>query len=279
MHPFNDKVAVVTGASSGIGKALAQAFAKYGCHVAIADIRPQELEETRASLEPYGKTYKAYALDVSNKDAIYAFADQVAADFPSVDIVINNAGVSLTTPMAQASMDDFHWLMDINFWGMVYGCQAFLPHLLKQKEAWLSNVSSIFGIIGVPTQGTYCASKFAIRGYTESLRQEYKRSKLKVSAIHPGGVKTNIVRWGKIESSYADEDRQKTMISSFDKVAKTTPEKAAEIIIKGMSKGKKRILVGGDAWFLDKISRLFPQGYDAIVGRQFQKVDTFQAGI
>ncbi|MEM6803840.1 MAG: SDR family oxidoreductase [Bacteroidota bacterium] len=277
MHPFNNKVAVVTGASSGIGKALVQAFAKCGCHIAMADIRPDELQKTLDSLGSSDKIYKTYTLDVANKDAVFAFADQVAADFPSVDIVINNAGVSMTTTMDKLKLEDFHWVMDINFWGMVYGCQAFLPHLLKQPEAWLSNVSSIFGIIGVPSQGTYCASKFAIRGYTESLRQEFKRSKLKVSAIHPGGVKTNIVRWGKVDKDYASEERRNTMITSFDKLAKTTPEKAAEIIIKGLRKGKKKILVGGDAWFLDKVSRLFPQGYDAVVGRQFQKIDEFEA--
>lgn len=277
MHPFNNKVAVVTGASSGIGKALVQAFAKCGCHIAMADIRPDELQKTLDSLGSSDKMYKAYTLDVANKDAVFSFADQVAADFPSVDIVINNAGVSMTTTMDKLKLEDFHWVMDINFWGMVYGCQAFLPHLLKQPEAWLSNVSSIFGIIGVPSQGTYCASKFAIRGYTESLRQEFKRSKLKVSAIHPGGVKTNIVRWGKVDKDYASEDRRESMITSFDKLAKTTPEKAAEIIIKGLRKGKKKILVGGDAWFLDKVSRLFPQGYDVVVGRQFQKIDEFEA--
>lgn len=183
----------------------------------------------------------------------------------------------MTSPMAQIDLDDFHWVMDINFWGMVYGCQAFLPHLLKQKEAWLTNISSIFGIIGVPSQGAYCASKFAIRGYTESLRQEFNRSKLKVAAVHPGGVKTNIVRWGKVEASYADEEKKKNMEAGFDEIAKTTPEKAAETIIKGMVKGKKRILVGGDAWFLDKIARLFPQAYEIVVGREFQKLDSFEA--
>lgn len=276
MHPFENKVAVVTGASSGIGKALAQAFAANGCHVAMADIKPDELQKTLESLGQSDKLYKAYTLDVSQKDAVFSFADQVAADFPSVDIVINNAGVSLTSPVAQMSLDDFHWVMDINFWGMVYGCTAFLPHLLKQKEAWLTNISSIFGMVGVPSQGAYCASKFAIRGYTESLRQEFSRSKLKVAAVHPGGVKTNIVRWGKIEDSYADEEKKKNMTAGFDEIAKTTPEKAASTIIKGMVKGKKRILVGGDAWFLDKIARLFPQAYDAVIGKEFEKMDAYK---
>ena len=277
MHPFENKVAVVTGASSGIGKALAQAFAANGCHVAIADIKPDELNETLKSLGESDKLYKAYTLDVSKKEAVFAFADQVAADFPSVDIVINNAGVSMTSPMAQINLDDFHWVMDINFWGMVYGTQAFLPHLLKQPESWVTNISSIFGIIGVPSQGAYCASKFAIRGYTESLRQEFSRDKLKVAAVHPGGVKTNIVRWGKIEDSYADEEKKNSMKAGFDELAKTTPEKAASTIIKGMVKGKKRILVGGDAWFLDKIARLFPQAYDFIVGKEFKKLDDYKA--
>lgn len=277
MHPFNNKVAVVTGASSGIGKALVQAFAAHGCHIAMADIKPAELNETLESLGTSDKLYKAYTLDVSNKEAVYAFADQVAADFPSVDIVINNAGVSMTSPLAQLSMEDFHWVMDVNFWGMVYGCQAFLPHLLKQKESWVTNISSIFGMVGVPSQGAYCASKFAIRGYTESLRQEFNRSKLKVAAVHPGGVKTNIVRWGKVEDSYADEEKKKNMVAGFDQIAKTSPEKAASTIIKGMVKGKKRILVGGDAWFLDKVARLFPQAYDAIIGKEFKKMDEYRA--
>ena len=267
MDPFYQKTAVVTGAASGIGRALAKELAKAGCHLALADVNIQELKQTHSLLTDISPKVSIYELDVADKSAVHTFADQVIKDFGGVQIVINNAGVSMNSPVQQLRYEDFEWIMGINFWGMVYGTKAFLPHLLQQEESWLANVSSIFGIIGVITQSSYNASKFAIRGFTEALRQEVRGSSLAISSIHPGGIQTNIARWGRYEESFVSEAEKQSLIENFDKIARTRPERAAQVILRGMRKKKKRILVGNDARFLDIIARLFPTRYDWVISK------------
>ncbi|WP_018682369.1 SDR family NAD(P)-dependent oxidoreductase [Actinokineospora enzanensis] len=248
MRTFTDKVAVVTGAASGIGQALAQALHNEGAQVAASDITP-------ITAAPGIHTYH---LDVADRDAIYAHAEQVAADLGRVDIVINNAGVALKATVQAMTDEDFRWLMDINFWGVVNGSRAFLPHLTKSR-GHLVNISSVFGLIGVPTQSAYNAAKFAVRGFTESLRQEMRltHTGVGVTCVHPGGVKTNIAR-----NARSTDDFE----SSFEKIARTTPEKAAQTILNGIRRDKARVLIGPDAHVIDALPRLFASGYQTLIG-------------
>ena len=265
MNPFSQKSAFITGAASGIGRGLAIELAKSGCDLALADINMDGLLETRNLIQANELKIELYQLDVSDRQSFYKLSEKVIEDFNGVQIVINNAGVSLNSTVERVSYENFEWIMGINFWGMVYGTKAFLPHLLAQKESWLVNISSIFGIIGIPSQSTYNASKFAIRGFTEALRQETYGTSVTVSCVHPGGVKTNIARSSRLESDMVGEEEKQMIIERFDKVARTHPEKAARIILTGMRKKKKRIMVGMDAKILAFLARLFPSGYDWLI--------------
>lgn len=268
MKSFSQKNAVVTGAASGIGRALAIALSKEGCNLALADIDTDGLQETKSLVNP-SVICSLHLLNVSDHQAVYAFSEDVIKQHKAVHIVINNAGVGIANKdVIDMEYEDFEWLMGINFWGMVYGTKAFLPYLLAEEEAWLANVSSVFGMISVPTQSAYNSSKFAIRGFTEALRQEVAQNKLHISSIHPGGIKTNIVKNSR--GFFSDNDREEK-VKDFDSMAMTTPDKAARTIIKGMKRNKKRILVGPDAWVIDKIQRLFPVGYPKILGKAFRK--------
>jgi NADP-dependent 3-hydroxy acid dehydrogenase YdfG len=269
MLSFHDKVAVITGAGSGIGQALAVALAKEGAKLALSDINPQNIAATAQQCQSLGATVRHYTLDCGSKDAIFTHAAEVVKDFGTVNLVINNAGVAVNASVKEITDDDFHWLMNINFWGMVHGTRAFLPHVLASGDGHIVNISSIFGMIGVPKQSAYNASKFAIRGFTEALRQEMilEKAKVGVSCVHPGGVKTNIARAARKGPSDAHRD----IATPFEKFAKTTPEKAAQVILKGIKKNKGRILVGRDARVLDFLQRLLGLGYEKIVTPQYVK--------
>src|SRR5690349_6225564 len=193
MYDLNGKVAVVTGAGSGIGRALAQGFAARGCKLAIADINEANLAETAKSLGTEVMTHK---LDVADRAAVYAFAAAVQQRFGTAHVIVNNAGVAVSQTVDALDYKDFEWLMGINFWGVVYGTKAFLPMLTEQNEGAIVNISSVFGIIAVPAQAAYNSAKFAVRGFTECLRHELKEagSQVKSICVHPGGIKTNIVR-------------------------------------------------------------------------------------
>ncbi|MFV8572147.1 SDR family NAD(P)-dependent oxidoreductase [Marinobacter sp. SBS5] len=267
MKDFKNKVAVVTGAGSGIGRGLAKVLAAKGCRLALSDVNEVGLAETVASCD--GADVKSYYLDVSDRDAIYAHAEQVRADFGAVNLVINNAGVALSASVREMTDEDFKWIMDIDFWGVTHGTRAFLPHLIASGDGHVVNISSVFGFIGVPKQSAYNAAKFAVRGFTESLRQEMKleRQPVQVSCVHPGGIRTNIAnaaRMGKTENAEAQR-------KGFDKLAMTTPDKAAEIIVKGILKNESRILVGPDAWGIDAINRLLGAAYQPLVERFSRK--------
>jgi len=253
---FSDKVAVITGAGSGIGRALAQQLSAAGAHLALGDIDSTGLKTT-AELLPSTAHVTSCTLDVSDRIAYQAFVKQVIADHQHVDIVINNAGICRFHSIAQGTYKDYEITLDINLWGVLYGCKEFLPYLRQRPKAWLVNLSSGAGIIGIANFSSYNTSKFAVRGLTESLRRELWDTNITVTCVHPGGVSTNIVKSG-VFSPDSAETAKKT-----EKVMEAmTAEQAAGIILKGMAKGKRRILVGMDAKLIDLIARLMPGSYE-----------------
>ncbi len=265
MYDLNGKIAVVTGAGSGIGRALAQGFAAKGCKLAIADINEANLAETARSL---GTEVYAQKLDVADRAAVYDFANAVKQKFGTAHVVVNNAGVAVSETIDALEYKDFEWLMGINFWGVVYGTKAFLPILTAQNDGAIVNISSVFGIIAVPAQGAYNSAKFAVKGFTECLRHELKVAGSKVQSIcvHPGGIKTNIVRNARIHKSFDGETDRNVMAKQFEQGARTTPEGAAQTIIDGIEHGKVRVLIGSDARMIDWIQRLLPVRYWSLLG-------------
>ena len=241
MKKFKNKVVVITGAGSGIGKALAEEFAKKGAFLALNDVDEANLQVVTETLSANTQVF-SHVFDVGNESAMQEFAEAVYAHYQRVDVVINNAGVVQGgTEFIEMTTEDFHWLMNINFWRVIYGSKSFLPYLRQQQESSLVNLSSIFGMIGVPSQTSYNASKFAVRGFSEALflEEQNNQSGVVVSCVHPGGIKTNILKNGRNIS----EKAAKQQIKMF----RTPASKAAQIIIKGIEKKKSRILVGNDA--------------------------------
>lgn len=262
-----ESVAVITGAASGIGRALAIRFAKEGiAGIAISDWNETGLLETASEIETLGVTVSSHVVDVSKLDQVRRFADEVIARYGRVTHLVNNAGVGLFGTFEHISIADIEWLMGVNFWGVVYGCKVFLPTLLKQDEAHIVNVSSVFGFIAPEEQTAYCASKFAVRGFTESLRHEYKNTNLHVACVHPGGILTDIARNSKVGENTPEEWKQQGS-KFFDRVARTTPEAAAETILRGIEQKNPRILIGNDAKQISLISRLFPTRYLSVIER------------
>ena len=252
------KIAVITGAGSGIGRALALQLNREGCELYLSDINSESLGETLRLLSRKDVPANGQVLDVADKAGMHAWAEQIAADRGHVDIVINNAGVALIATVEDSNYENIEWLMGINFWGVVYGTQAFLPLLRRAKQGHLVNLSSVFGLIGVPTQSAYNAAKFAVRGYTEALRQEMHCTNVHVCCVHPGGIKTNIARAARGgDTAMSVEERG----SEFEKLARTTPEVAAQKIIAAIEKRKPRLLIGVDAAIISLLCRLFPVSY------------------
>ncbi len=263
----NNSVAVVTGAASGIGRALAIRLAKDGiAGIAISDVNEKALEETAAMVRDTGVPVSTHIVDVSDSDAVNKFAEDVLARHGRVTHLVNNAGVGLIGVFEQLTIKDFEWLMGINFWGVVYCTKAFLPTLLEQETAHVVNVSSVFGLIAPAEQTAYTSSKFAVRGFTESLRHELEETNVAVACVHPGGVKTNIVRNSKVAEG-TPADWKQNSVKLFDKVAKTTSEEAAEVIVRGIKNKNPRILIGKDARAISILSRLFPKKYLGVIER------------
>jgi NAD(P)-dependent dehydrogenase (short-subunit alcohol dehydrogenase family) len=263
----------VTGAASGIGRALARALAAEGCHLALSDVDGEGLARTAESVGGSGAKVRTDRLDVRDREAVHAWADAVAAEFGHVNLIFNNAGVALSADVRSMSYEDLEWVMDVDFWGVVHGTKAFLPHLERSGEGHVVNVSSIFGVIAVPTQSAYNAAKFAVRGFTESLREELELAGSCVSAstVHPGGVKTHIVANARLREVEGRVETREEAMQQFDRLARTTSEEAARAILDGVKRNERRILVGLDARILDGVQRLAPAGYQWLLETLFRR--------
>jgi len=270
MKDFKNKVAAITGAASGMGRTLALELARRGCHLSLSDVNEKGLAETAALVGKLGVKVTTAKVNVADRDAMVAWADQTARDHGKVNLIFNNAGVALGAFVETVKPSDFEWIMGINFWGVVWGTQAFLPHLKKAGEGHVINTSSLFGLLSVPTQGTYNASKFAVRGFTEALRQELDMAKCGVSAtcVHPGGIRTNIAKEAKMDESMhrATGGKTEEARAKFDKLLNaTSAESAARQILAAVEGNQRRVLVGLDAKFLDKLVRVLGSWYQPLI--------------
>ena len=263
MEGFAGKVAAVTGAGSGIGQALAIELARSGAKVAISDVDTEGLAVTEERLKAIGTHVKADRLDVTEREAFQLYADSVSEHFGTVNQIYNNAGIAFAGDVEVSEFKDIERVMDVDFWGVVNGTKAFLPHLIASGDGHVVNVSSVFGLFAVPGQAAYNSAKFAVRGFTEALRQEMALAghPVKVTAVHPGGIKTGIVR----NMTAAEGVDLKELTQTFDKkLASTSPQKAARIILDGVRKNKARVLVGNDAKVLDLIVRVTGSNYQRL---------------
>jgi short-subunit dehydrogenase len=269
MSFLKDGVAVVTGAASGIGRALAQQLSAAGSALAIADVDEKGLAETAASLQS-NSPVSTHVLDVSNESALQSFSADVLARYGRVTLLINNAGVALVGTFEEISLDDLRWLMNINFWGVVYGVNYFLPILKQQPRAHIVNLSSVFGLIGPIGQSAYSASKFAVRGFSEVLRHELAGTSVSLSVVHPGGIHTPIAKNARLGAK-TPAQRKVEAVAFFDKVTPTSPEAAAARILAGVEKREPRILIGSDARQIDIVQRLRPATYWKIMAKRTAK--------
>jgi NAD(P)-dependent dehydrogenase (short-subunit alcohol dehydrogenase family) len=269
MKHLDDKVAAVTGAGSGIGRALALDLAGRGCRLALSDVSADGLAETERLLAGRARAVTTAVVDVADEAAVLGWADQVVADHGRANLVINNAGVALSGTVASISTDDYRWIMGINFWGVVHGTKAFLPHLEASGEGHVVNISSVFGLTAQPLMSGYNASKYAVRGFTESLRQDLELTGSCVSAtcVHPGGIKTNIARSARLDPSVATATGKPAEKANreFEKSFITSPEKAAAVIVGAVQKNKRRALIGPDARVFDAMVRVAPTGYQRLI--------------
>ena len=270
MKEFRGRVAAITGAGSGIGRALANALARQGAHLALSDIDDTGLAETVAQCEGFGVKITSDHVDVADRDAVYAWADRVVAEHGTVNLVINNAGVALGATVESMSYEDFEWLMGTNFWGVVYGTKAFLPHLKQSGEGHIVNLSSVFGLISVPSQSAYNAAKFAVRGFTDSLRMELEieGARVSVTTVHPGGIKTNIARNARMDPSVRDlAGDPEQAARDFERAFITSPDKAAAQILTAVRRDRRRALIGPDAKAIDLVSRLPASLYQTVLAK------------
>jgi short-subunit dehydrogenase len=274
MTAIRGAAAALTGAASGIGRALALELAARGCDLALADRDEAGLAAVAAEItRAHSQKVTLHRVDVGEPPQIADFAVAAIAAHPALNIVINNAGVALMGQFHEVDQAQMEWLMNINFWGVVHGTRAFLPHLASRPEAHIVNLSSIFGIIAPPGQAAYAASKFAVRGFSESLRHELQlaNSPVRLSVVHPGGIATNIARNSRAGTGVTDNARRAQSIERFDTLAKTTPQAAALRIIVGIEKNQPRILIGNDARFMDLLQRLRPATYWAPLARMIER--------
>jgi NADP-dependent 3-hydroxy acid dehydrogenase YdfG len=270
MSLTNESVVVITGAGSGIGRAMAVRFAREPiAGIAISDVNSDGLAETAAMITAADRNVTTHIVDVSNEAQMQAFAGEVIEKHGRASHLINNAGVALGGRVSEVSLEDMHWLVNINFWGVVHGTKIFMPHLQKEKSAHIVNFSSIFGIIAPPGQATYCASKFAVRGFTEALRHELEGTNVAVSVVHPGGVKTNIANSARMGSGVelSDVEVAKKRERINRNLDRTSPEQAAEIVFAGVKSRNPRIIIGGDAKLIQMIARTFPRSYFKVINR------------
>lgn len=264
MNTFQEKIAVVTGAGSGIGRALAIELSKRGAHVAITDINEEGLSVTAEKCTSLGAQVFQKISNSSVLSEVQELVKDVLDEFGHVDIVINNAGIALgKKTLEETSYEELERIVNINLWGVIYGSKEFLPYLKVRPEAAIVNISSIFGLAGIPEQVPYCTTKFAVRGFTESLRGELAQTNVEVYTVHPGGINTNIAEDALKEASDNAEKRKE--VENFKKFLAHSPEKAAKIILKGVSKKNYKILIGEEAYLFDIMTRALPQNYTKIL--------------
>ncbi|MCA9668337.1 MAG: SDR family oxidoreductase [Myxococcales bacterium] len=268
MKSFSNKVAAITGAASGIGRALALSLAEEGAQLALSDVDELRLAETRREVEGRAIAVSSTQLDVADRDAVHRWADDVVAQHGAVHLVFNNAGVGFFDTLDGTKYEDLEWLMNINFWGVVYGSKAFLPHLERSGEGHIVNISSVFGIISVPGQTAYNAAKFAVRGFSEALAQELELTgkPVGVTSVHPGGIATNIVKAGRFGRDAGLFGGREALVQDFqNRLARTSPDQCAKTILDGVRRGRRRVLVGLDAHVIDIVQRLLPVSYQRII--------------
>ena len=272
MKSLKDKVVVITGAGSGIGRALALNLAEKGAILALSDVDEEGLAETVVLAEKAGAPeVRSDRLDVADRAAFEAYADSVAGEFGRVNVVVNNAGVALAGDFVDLEMKDIDWIIGINFWGVVHGSKFFLPHLIASGDGHLVNISSLFGLVSMPGQSMYNASKYAVRGMTEAIREEMliAGNKVGVTAVHPGGIKTAIARNARVSEH---EDKRATAKLFDEKLARMTPEKAAAIIVKGIERNQARVLVGIDAHLIHTFGKLAGSRYQDVIAMGSKRV-------
>ena len=275
MTAIRGAAAAVTGAASGIGRALAIELAARGCDLALADRDEAGLQTVAAEIaKAHSRKVSVHRVDVGERTGIADFATAAIAAHPSLNILINNAGAALLGNFHEIDQAEMEWLFNINFWGVVHSTRAFLPHLATRPGAHIVNISSIYGIVAPPGQTAYSSAKFAVRGFSESLRHELQvaDSPVRLSVVHPGGVLTNIARNMRMGTGVSDNERRAQAIDWFDQFAGTTPKDAALRIIRGVEKNEPRILIGGDARFLDLLQRFRPATYWRVMARRVEKM-------
>ena len=262
-EPYRGRVAVVTGAASGMGRSLAIELARRGAHLALCDLDAEELAETAARCFAYNARVETAVLDVAEYEQMLRFAETVLARFGAVHDVFNNAGIGFVGTVENSDIKDLSRVLDVDYWGVVHGTKAFLPHLIASGDGRIANTSSVFGLFAAPTQSAYNAAKFAVRGFTESLRQEMLTAghPVTVSSVHPGGVRTAIAT----KATGTNPEELQHLVQLFDRLARTTPEKAARVILDGTAKGKAKILVGADAHVSDLLVRILGSSYQRIL--------------
>jgi short-subunit dehydrogenase len=260
----------VTGAGSGIGRSLARQLSQLGCGLALCDIDEVGLGETAAMLAP-GTRCTTRRVDVASRDAVYQFAAEAVAAHGVVDAVVNNAGVALAGAVEEVSDEGLEWIFRINFWGVVHGTRAFLPHLKTRPRAHVVNISSVFGLVSTPRMVGYNATKFAVRGFTEALRQDLRGTSVVATCVHPGGIATNIARSARVEGVRAASRGH--FVTEFEKNFVTTADQAAARIIRGMARSERRVIVGADARAADLLARLLPASYDWLIGKLVKGLD------
>jgi NADP-dependent 3-hydroxy acid dehydrogenase YdfG len=268
MSTFEGKVTVITGAGSGIGRALALDLAERGAKLALSDVDTVGLADTVRQTKALGAQVKSDRLDVAEREAVLAYADDVVAHFGTVHQIYNNAGIAYNGTVEKSEFKDIEKIMDVDFWGVVNGTKAFLPHLIASGDGHVVNISSLFGLIAVPGQSAYNAAKFAVRGFTESLRQEMLIAKhpVGVTCVHPGGIKTAVAR----NATVADGEDAQTFAEFFDKrLALHTPEMAAKTILDGVRKGNARVVIGWEAKALDVLARIIGSSYQRVIATGF----------
>lgn len=268
MSGFSGKVIAITGAALGIGRATAVKLAGEHAALSLCDVSDEGLRETERLCRAAGASVHSARVDVSDHAAVNAWAEETHDAFGEVHAIINNAGVSLSGAAGDLTLDDFEWIMGINFWGVVHGTRAFLPYLRASGDGHIVNISSLFGIIAMPGASAYNASKFAVRGFTESLSEELRleNAPVRVTCVHPGGIDTNIVAGGRVTPSESlGFETVDQAARDFKRLARTSPEAAAEQIVRAMARGRRRQLIGVDAWLLEKMQRLAPVAYQNLM--------------